>query len=108
MQLAAGTTIVGAEISAQNSGLPWTTEADLLQLNTNAQDATTTTRSGLQQRLFEIPLPVDRMRREILADPAIDDIGEHNPNTLDDRMIVRGDLWTAAPDNKITNMTTWW
>ena len=78
LQRPAGTTIVGAEMNAQNSGLPWTTEADLLQLNTNAQDATTTTRPGLQQRLFEIRLPVDRMRREILADPARDDMGEHN------------------------------
>ena len=84
-------------MNAQNSRLPWTTEADLLQLNTNAQDAPTTTRPGLQQRLFEILLPVDRMRREILADPARDDMGEHNQNTLDDRMIIRGDSWTAAP-----------
>ena len=37
------------------------------------------------------------MRREILADPARDDMGEHNSNTLDDRMIIQGDSWTAAP-----------
>ena len=49
MQFAAGTTIVGADMNAQNYGLPWTTEADLFQLNTNAQDATTTTRPGLHQ-----------------------------------------------------------
>ena len=47
MQPAAGTTIFGAEMNSQNSGTPWTTEADLLQLNTDAQDATTTTRPGL-------------------------------------------------------------
>ena len=94
VQLATGTTIVGAETYTRNSGFERMLEADPIQLNTHDRDATTTVRPGPRQRLWEMFSPVDRLQGGILAEPARDVMGERNSDTW---VTVPGESWNAAP-----------
>ena len=105
VQLATGTTIVGAETYTRNSGFERMLEADPIQLNTHDRDATTTVRPGPRQRLWEMFSPVDRLQGGILAEPARDVMGERNSDTW---VTVPGGSWNAAPLQKTQNSTIWW